>query len=169
MSTFFASGGFTIDPEVFHLNHTDSISLEDAEAAVAPFVDEVVANLDVLDDSGWLAEWPYDSDLSSEGLLPESPETEDFGEKAGAIRNVRRHLAVGYKWAVEEDGTDASAHRIADTGLQYVVFGGYSNGDSPFEEFDAACFLADAAAIIPALREATGILGGGILVTRPEA
>lgn len=55
-----------------------------------------------------------------------------------------------------------------DERLWFIIAGGTSWGDDPFEGFSDLCFLINAADAVPELGEALGLLGGGIVIPGRE-
>jgi len=71
-------------------------------------------------------------------------------------------IAAGATWL--KTGEEWSLWKIpgADENLRFLVSGGMSWGDPPFEEYDGAVMASDAADVLPDLGRRVGILGGGI-------
>lgn len=105
------------------------------------FAATVQANINKIDSSGYMDE------MSAE-------------DNDAAIN----HLIDGFE-AIKSYAFPYNSWDVPGTGYSFIVAGGETWGDPPFEDYDAVnCFL-EAINIIPAMGEATGVLGSGILAS----
>ncbi|WP_159601428.1 hypothetical protein [Agromyces humi] len=154
MSHHLASAGYTIDPTLTANAPFGPIDRQELLDFAAPFVDLVVPHLRHLDD-GWVIK-----DRVEEKI----PKDAGHEEYVAAQREVTHDMLVEGLHTHLNECDDSAGYDIGATGLVFVVWGETTHGDMLFEE---VAFLARAAALIPALQQATGILGPGILTERP--
>ncbi|UDL15809.1 hypothetical protein QEH42_gp149 [Microbacterium phage Pumpernickel] len=132
MGVEFIIGGMTIEKVK---------TIEDVRAVVESFREQIVAKIDDIDPSGYFD----DEDSAADELI------ESIIEGVTTVNESRGGGQFFAPWDVP-----------GNEDVYFLVFGGSSWGDSPFDEFDAVCFAGEAASTIPDFGRAVGILGGGI-------
>lgn len=91
------------------------------------------------------------------------PDTPEYEEELRS--EVLNHILSGIGWMVENHREQAVYHTDSTGRYAFIVSGGMTWGDDPFDEFEDVQLVLCAVEEIPSLGPLLGILGGGIRST----
>lgn len=133
---------------------------DEAEAILVSHLEAIRLKLDSVDASGLLDGLGYDE----QGL-------DEDGEDmllATLLTGFEAHWDTG-RYGNTYTIPLGSAEQPYKSDYTFVVAGGTSYGDSPFEGFDELCLLINATDEFPELGRQLHILGGGIVLSQVQA